>query len=92
MNLCTVVIPFQPRIGKESEHIFVDLSGIGRAHPVWEPGIDLERGVLYQLCRQEGRVCNGDDLIIIAVKMSVGTSIFLRSSVKSVSENALMQS
>ena len=35
---------------------------------MWETRIDLERRVPYQLCRQERRVCNRDDLIVIAVQ------------------------
>ena len=57
-----------PRIGNKSDYILVDHVWIGRAHPVWETRIDLERRVLYQLCRQEGRVCNRDDLIVTAVE------------------------
>jgi hypothetical protein len=54
--------------------------------------VDLELRTRHQLGRQQGRIGDRHDLVVVAVHDEVGTSIFFRSSVKSVSENALTQS
>ena len=55
--------------------------------------INFQHGSLDQLGREKSRGADRHDLVVVAVKdQRRHTSNFLRSSVKSVSENALMQS
>ena len=53
--------------------------------------VDVLRA-LDELCRLHCRILHRNDLVVLAVKHQVGTSNFLRSSVKSVSEKALILS
>ena len=76
---------------EERQQVRVD-HVVVRPHAVIEPRVDLKLGVLDQLVRQHRAGADRYDLVVVAVQISVGTSIFLRSSVKSVSEKALMPS
>lgn len=52
---------------------------------------DLKRCVFENLGRQQRGIRNRYDLVIVTVQNQVGTSNLFRSSVRSVSEKALMQ-
>ena|SRR5580698_1347189 len=77
---------------KEGEQVSVDLIRQRGAHSVRASRNELELRVLYKLGGESSGISEGHDLVRIAVENQRGTSIFLRSSVKSVSEKALMQS
>src|SRR5438067_892775 len=62
----------------ERQEILVDDLRMSGAHPVGIPFINLERPVFDQLDRQLGRVGDGDDLIVIAVKDQYRHSNFLQ--------------
>jgi putative lipase involved disintegration of autophagic bodies len=60
--------------------------------PCGNPGYTFRRGVLHNLRGQQSRCTDGHDLIIVAMKDEGWHIELLQSSVKSVSEKALMQS
>ena len=76
----------------EIEQVSVDLVCVGCGHPVRKPGIHLQCGVLHNLRGHQTRRTDGHDLIIVAMKDEGWHIELLQSSVKSVSEKALMQS
>jgi hypothetical protein len=76
----------------EGQQIWVDGFGVGREHAMRKTGIELQGRVLEELDLQLGGALVRNDLIVAPCMHKVGASMLLRSSVKSVSENALMLS
>jgi hypothetical protein len=76
----------------EGQEVLVDRVGLGGEHAMREAGVELQRGILQELGLEQGSPFVGNDLIVVPYITSVGTSILFRSSVRSVSENALMPS
>jgi hypothetical protein len=77
---------------QELQHVGVDLICIRGEHAVWFAGIENRLGTLNEPHRFLRGIVDRNDLVIFAVENQLGTSNFFRSSVKSVSEKALMQS
>jgi hypothetical protein len=77
---------------KEGEQVGVNLVGVSCWHSVRVSRIDLQLGAFDNFGGLKCGGANRHDLIIVAVKDKSGTSNFFKSSVKSVSEKALMQS
>src|SRR4029077_6624432 len=75
----------------EREQIRVDSVFVGRAHAVRPARIDFQGGAFDDLGREQGRGADRYDLIVIAMHDERRHVEFLRSSVRSVSENALIQ-
>jgi hypothetical protein len=74
------------------QQIGVDGIGVGGVHPVREARINFQLAVRQQLVLQDGRIFIGTTWSSSPCITSTGKVIDLRSSVWSVSENALMPS
>lgn len=53
---------------EERKQVCIDLVRVGCAHPVRKTGIDLQRGILYELCGHQRRRADRYDLVIVAMK------------------------
>src|SRR5260370_42102890 len=62
---------------EEGEQVGIDGVGVYLAHAVGEAGIDLEFGVLQDLCRLQTGSDDGNDLVIFAVEDEYGDVDFL---------------
>ena len=80
----------------EVEEVLFELLLVGSLEAVRRSGIDLQAGVFQQRCGLGGGRPDRNDLVVLTMRHEDGNvdllSIFFRSSVKSVSENASMQS
>ena len=77
---------------EELAQVRVDLILVRGGQAMGSAGIELQHRVPDQTCRELGGVVIGHDLVVLAVDDQRGASIVFKSSAKSVSENAAMQS
>ena len=77
---------------EEGQQVFVELLLVRDGEAMGRTRIDLQGRVLDDFGREQGRVGNGHDLVVVTMDNQGRHVERLRSSVCSVSEKALMQS
>jgi hypothetical protein len=88
--LGTVSLVYSPL--NKAEKVPIDHFCLSCAHAMGEALVHLKGHVLNQPGSEEGGICNGDHLVVIAVHDERGYRDLCEVPGKSVSEKALMQS